>query len=237
MGAGGNSWDAGTINGTGNTTLQVNAQGGSGRIGGAAQAKANASGVVVDVTASADVGGSTTAASQAAIAIAAPWASGLGAIAAITGAALPASVAAVLAAAPNTAAALGTNATVIALGELGGAYSAAGTTSQTSTATTDITFDQALLAAQPDLLFSLYRPTTSGAGITGIDFSLSANGTPLLAENFATAASATTWCTDHPVDLGTIAGASTIDLHVALTVTTTTPASSFDTGFLVADRM
>jgi hypothetical protein len=284
VGAGGNAWVAGTVSGTGNTSLQVSAQGGSGRVGGVAQAKANASGAVVDVTASADggtggqtagiasaaaqgngasgmataqsatalqpgsliisasgyasadVGGSTTAASQAAVSVYGPWSTGLGAIASITGAPLPANVTGVLAADPNTAAALTGNATVIALGEVGGAYSASGTASETSTATTDITFDQALLAAQPDLLFSLYHPTTSGSGTSGIVFSVSANGTNLVSENFASAAAATTWFTDHPLDLGTIAGASAIDLHVALSITSTRPGSSFDAGFLVADR-
>jgi hypothetical protein len=60
------------------------------------------------------------------------------------------------------------------MGEVGGAYSASGSGSETSTAITTITFDQALLAAQPDLLMSMYYAGTSGSGITGIVFSVSA---------------------------------------------------------------
>jgi hypothetical protein len=284
-GAGGSTSDAGTISGTGNTTLQVTARGGAGRVGGAAQAKANASGAVVDATATADagagtqtagiatataqgagssgtvtaetstgllpgsliisasgvasapVGGSTTAFSQASVGVHSPLASGLGAIAVITGAPLAANVAAVRAAAPDIAAALGTNATVIALGEVGGAYSASGSASETSTATTDITFNQMLLAAQPDLLLSLYGPTTMGSGITEIDFAVSANGTTLLSEAFASGAAATAWFTDHPIDLGSIGGAPTVDLQVALSVTSNRPGSFFDAGFLAADRV
>jgi hypothetical protein len=59
----------------------------------------------------------------------------------------------------------------------------------------------------------------------------------LISETFASAGAAATWFTDHPVDLGTFAGASTVDIQVAMAVSSNKPGSSFDAAFLVAGRV
>jgi hypothetical protein len=136
----------------------------------------------------------------------------------------------------NIAAALGSQATFLGQGEVGGGHSSAGIGPQTSTATDDVTFDQALLSAHQDLLVSLYAPTGGGAGITGIDFSITENGSTLVSRDFVSIKSATTYFTDHPIQLGAVGSSTAVSLQVSLAVTSVKPGAGFDAGFLIAER-
>jgi hypothetical protein len=235
-----------------NTT--ATADGGIGKtIGGLAQASATATGGSGTVIAEAQTGlapgslivsaagyaaasfaGSANAASVASIGSSPVFVINRSAVSVVSAAPLAAAVASNLAAQPGITAALGAGATSFAIGELGGGHSSTGTAAQTSTATADVTLDTLLLSAHQDLILSLFRPIWSGgSSMTGIDFSLTANGTTLVNEDFFSAAAAGNWFNDHAINLGPLASAASVDLHLALSVTTTNAGGSFDAGFLL----
>ncbi len=187
--------------------------------------------------ATAPVGGYAAASSAASIGTATVYVVNRSAVSNVTAAPLAAPVARTLAAQPIIATTLGGDAINFAIGELGGGHSSSGTAVQTSTATADVTLDTLLLAAQQDLILSLFQPIWTGSnGITDVKFSLSANGSTLVMEDFSTAAAAGNWFADHAINLGPLEGASSVDLHLALSVTTRAAGSSFDGAFLLAGK-
>ncbi len=154
------------------------------------------------------------------------------AVSIVTAAPSAAAVAGVLSVDPQTAAAVGTNSNVFALGELGGVSSV--------TTTADITLDTLLLGAQQDLILSLYRPiyisnSYNYGSPTDISFSLSANGTTLVSQEFTSVGAAGAWFADHPMNLGALPEAASVDLHLALSVDDLSGGGkSFYGGFLLA---
>jgi hypothetical protein len=177
-------------------------------------------------TAAASVNGSAIAAAQAGIATTEPWNITDAALATIDAIPVASYTTAITNVDPHTKAALGSSSTTLAVGQLGGAHSSSGATTETSTATADITLNLAKLSGQPDLVLAMVGAVSTGAGVTGVTLSVAADGSSLFTESFSSATAATAYLTDHPIDLGSLASGElmaspTLDLHVALSVTTT----------------
>ncbi len=186
----------------------------------------------------APVDGGSTAASQSTIGATQVWGSGYSAAANIEGAPAASAVTPLLAANANTQSALGGPASVLAFGELAGGHAASGG-SQTSTASVSLTLNLLHLAASPDLFLAFDAPAASASGVSGVGISVLADGTSLLSQNFATAAAAKSWFSDHPIDLGPLTSGvleaqSTLTLTASLSVTTA-QAGGFQTQFLIGE--
>jgi hypothetical protein len=222
--------------GGGQANANATANGGSGTVIAKSQTGLAPGSLIISATgyAAASVGGYANAAAVAAIGTGTIYVVGWDAVAVVTAVPLAATVDNLLAAQPSIATTLGANATEFAIGELGGGHSGTGTATQTSVAMVDVTLDTLLLAAQQDLIISLFRPIWTGSnGVTGVNFNLTANGTTLVTESFSSAPAAGAWFSDHAVNLGPLAAAASVDLHLALSVTTKAAGSSFDAGFLL----
>jgi hypothetical protein len=231
----------GGISSTSAALAQANVQatGSSGTATATAQTGLSAGHLLVgeSATAMAGVHGTSTVIAQAAMTVSPPsW--GVAAEAAIDGLPSAAVLAPVLAAAPHTSAVFGANATVLAMGVIGGDHSALKSGAETSTSSVDITLDRLQVAGTPDLFLSFYKAASSYGGISDVSLNVTANGNTLLSKDFSSATTATTWLTDHPLDLGSLssgalASASTLDLHVGLSVTTTAPGGGLNTNILI----
>jgi hypothetical protein len=151
-----------------------------------------------------------------------------------------ASTAAVLAANTAIATAFGASPDFFAIDELGGQYSSAGTSSQTTTSEVDATVDLTQLASPGDLIVGLYDGTALGTGVTGVSFNLYADGVDVIDQTFTSAAAAQTYFTDNAVDVGSLAsggalGASTLTLQAVMTVTGGASGSGFFGGLIIGD--
>lgn len=159
------------------------------------------------------------------------------ALASVTGLPTTTDVNAVLAASPKTKAAFGTSGSYFALGELGGSYDVAGHASETISDTVSMTIDPSLVANPKDLIVGFYNGTTIGSGATALSINISANGTTLFSKSL-TAATAKTFFTDDPLDLGSIIGLEAnglVNLKITLSETLANANSSFFSNFIIGD--
>lgn len=136
---------------------------------------------------------------------------------------------------PAIKTAFGGSTAILGMGELGGAYDlgGSGTQSTSSIITFGVTLTPADLAH--DLVIGLYGGSATGSGVTGVTLDVWANGTDVLHQSFASAASATAYFTNNTADLGAITGSegSPLTLQVVLGVTTNAPGSGFIGGVLL----
>ena len=161
-------------------------------------------------------------------------------VALISGAPVAANVTSILSANSNIAAAFNTKTpSYFAIAEVGGRYTSAGTGVETTHSSLDLNVDLTKLAVRHDLLLGLYGGQGFGTGVTDVTLDISANGTNLLHQSFANAADATTYFTNHAVDLGALTAplyaSGTLALHVALDVTSTNAGSGFYGNLLIGD--
>ena len=182
--------------------------------------------------ATADVDGTNTALSQAGIATTMPSSPG-GAIAYIDALPVAAYAARAEAGAPHTIAALGATPGVIAMGEIGGAHSTLGTDTQTSTATIGLSMDLLQLTSTTDLFLGFYGVGGSSSGVTDINLEFDVNGAAVSTLDYGSVAAAKTALNDSPMDIGSVSSllsqGSSLDLQVALSVTTSHAGGSFST--------
>jgi hypothetical protein len=137
-------------------------------------------------------------------------------------------------------AAFGASAVFFGVGELGGGYSAGGTTSQTATSQFSETVDLTKLASRTDLEVGLLGGVGSGTGVTDIEFDLMADGVAVLTKSFASAAAAQAYFTDNAIDLGSLAsgaalGADSLTLSAVISVTSDAGHSGFYGGLVLGE--
>ena len=135
-------------------------------------------------------------------------------------------------------AAFGTSATFFALGQLGASYEGQGHGSETTTADLNLTIDPAHLHAPDHLVIGLYGGAGKGAGVGSVTLDISAGGNDLIDQTFTSAAAATSFLTDHPLDLGalsSIAGGGAFALDISLTEILTKSGSGEAAKVLIGD--
>ena len=117
-----------------------------------------------------------------------------------------------LASHPNVAASLAGGATTLGLGSLGANWNAG--TAHTYDANATYMFH---LGASSNLNLGLLSMTSYGGGFDSLKFTVTSGSTVLLQDSFTSLASAQTFFTDHPVNLGTFgAGTQTIKVDYSL---------------------
>jgi hypothetical protein len=129
-------------------------------------------------------------------------------------------------------AAFGAGTTYLGLAQLDGAHTASGAgVSESTTTSFSLGIDTAQIANSQDLKIAFIGGKDSGAtSITDVHLTVAIGDTTLVNQDFSTAASALTWFTDNPVDLGALSSFSAggvIDLSVMLSVTSTSAAAYF----------
>jgi autotransporter-associated beta strand protein len=215
-------------------------------ISGYANAQAATSGGLfkqLSVTANAPVIGHSTAESRALVNQAAPaqsLAAGLSAASFATGLPLASDAQAAVSASPGVQsrfAISGTNNTTLGLLVLGGAYP--GTVSGASasySSTANMSIDVSKLSATHNLEIGLVNPTFSGSGFDQLRFVVQSQGAVLVNQTFATPSAAQAFFQDQVLDLGGISSSvKTLNLSIALTVTTQQVGAGFNTGLLVGN--
>jgi hypothetical protein len=144
--------------------------------------------------------------------------------------------AAVLAANPNMASALGGATTVFALGELGGGHASSGLDAETSTSSAILTLNLLSLTGQGELALGLYQGEAVGAGVTGVTLVVSSGKQTWVDQSFGSVADAQAYFTDPaPLDLRAVGPKLPLQpVTVSLTVTTDAAGSGFYGDFLLA---
>jgi len=132
----------------------------------------------------------------------------------------------------NSIAAFGAGTTYLGLGQLDGAHTASGAgVSETATTSFTLGIDPAQIANSQDLKIAFIGgKDAAAAAITDVHLTVSIGDTTLVNQDFSSAASALTWFTDNPVDLGalsSLSGGGDFGLSVMLSVTSTSAASYF----------
>jgi len=161
-------------------------------------------------------------------------------VAEASGAPNAAGTSAILKANKTIATAFGASPSFFEIGELGGAYSIRGATTQTTTSSTEVVVDLTQLTVRQDLVAGFYKGTVVGSGVTGLTFDLYADGVDVIHQAFTTATAAQTYFTNNAVDLGSLASGTlsgnTLTLKAVMSVTTTTTAGSgFYGGLIIGD--
>jgi hypothetical protein len=159
------------------------------------------------------------------------------ALASVTGLPTTANVNTVLSSNPNTKAAFGATGSYFALGELGGSYDVNGHASETISDAVSMTIDPSLLTNPKDLIVGFYNGAAIGSGFQALSINIAANGTTLLAKAF-TAATASAFFTDDPLDLGSILGLEAnglVNLKITLSETVASANSGYFSNFIVGD--
>ena len=88
--------------------------------------------------------------------------------------------------------------------------------------------------SQQHLILGLLAPQSTGNGFNSLAFTATKNtSTVLQSVNFTSIASANTYFTDDPIDLGSISGLTSIKFQ--LNVTTTAPGDSYDVSLIFGD--
>ncbi len=217
------SGEAGTASSTASTSL------GSGFLVTAVQAAASApvSGTTV-TDAEAQIGGTT-----------ATFSTGKQSIATVDGAPALASVTTVLNANSNIAAAFATNPSYFGLGELGGAYSKAGSGTQTEISNVTLTVDLTKVTDLQNLELGLYSGKSLGSGFESLTCTVIGDGTQVLTTTFTSAGAAKAFFTNDAIELGSLTSGplsgSTLSLSIGMSITTTAAGQGFDAGFLIGD--
>ncbi len=160
-----------------------------------------------------------------------PFGTAGSAVALETAAPVAASTNAVLAANPTIAASFGASPTFFSVGELGGAYDAGGTTSDTTTSSLSLVVDTSRLASLGDLLVGFYHPTAIGSGFTSLTFTLSADGSTLIDKTFTTLAAAESYFNDAAVNLGALGSGALSGSLLSLTATLSLTTDAAGSGF------
>jgi len=97
--------------------------------------------------------------------------------------------------------------------------------------------DLTQLTTRGDLLLGLYDPTATGSGVTGVKFTLVADGQTVIDESFSSAAAAASYFTDDPIDLGSLDSGQlsgpTLTMQATLTVTSASAGSGFYADMIV----
>jgi Ca2+-binding RTX toxin-like protein len=100
-----------------------------------------------------------------------------------------------------------------------------------------MTLDVTQIGSPQELFLGLSDPRVLGAGVTGVTLDVSADGTTLLHQTFASAAAAQAYFTNHRLDLGSLAGpdlfSDTLGLAIVLNVTSTSQGSGFFADFML----
>ena len=160
-------------------------------------------------------------------------------VAVITGAPTAANVATILAANSTIASAFAVTPSYFGIAEVGGAYTTAGITAETTTSTVSESVDLGQLALRQDLLVGLYGGTLVGTGVTGVTLTIIANGSTVLNQSFTSGAAAKAYFTNNAVDLGSLAGTlyagNVANISVSLSVTTSGAGSGFYGNLLIGD--
>ncbi len=95
------------------------------------------------------------------------------------------------------------------------------------------------MAVRQDLMVGFYHPTATGAGFTSLTFDIYADGVDVLHEVFSTVAAATSFFTNHAIDLGSLASGAlssdTLTLSAVMSITSSTVGSGFSAGMIFAD--
>ena len=162
------------------------------------------------------------------------------AVAHITGAPTAADISAVRSANTNINTAFNTpSPAFFALGELGGHYTSAGTGSETTTASLDLTVDLTKLATREHLIVGLFGGQSTGSGVTNVTFTITGNNTTLLSISFNSASAAVAYFHDDAIDLGALTApiynSGTLTLHASLSVTSSSVGSGFYGNLLIGD--
>ena len=146
---------------------------------------------------------------------------------------------AILAANSNISAAFGASPVYFSLGDMGGAYSAGGATTQTATDTLDLSVDLTQLAIRGDLILGLFDPTIEGTGFSSLTFTLTADGSIVENQTFTTVAAAEAFFTNDAIDLGSLASGplsgNTLTLQATLAVSFTTAGQGVYFGLITGD--
>ncbi|HEV2364147.1 MAG TPA: hypothetical protein VGS12_08125, partial [Caulobacteraceae bacterium] len=151
-----------------------------------------------------------------------------------------ASVTAVLNANPNIKTAFGASPVGFAIAEVGGAATAGSTGSQTVTEHLDLTLDLTKLASKGDLIVGFFGGQAAlPANVTGVAFSLKADGISEVTKSFTTAADAVAFFSDTAFDLGSLASpplsGPTLTLVATFTVTTNAKGAGFWGQVIIGD--
>jgi hypothetical protein len=130
------------------------------------------------------------------------------------------------------------NASFFAIGEVGGAFSAGGSGTQTDTSTINLTVDLTQLASRQDLELGLFSGQSAGSGFSNLNLTVVADGNTLINQNF-NQANAITEFTNKAIDLGSLSSGilsgNTLTLTITTTLVTTSAGTNFYGGFLVGD--
>jgi hypothetical protein len=123
-----------------------------------------------------------------------------------------------------------------ALGEAGAGHSAAGSGVETNTSTFTLGIDQANVSAGGHLIVGLFDGTLVGS-VSSVSLAVTVDGVAQTGISFTgdTAAQATLAFDDMAFDLGPLAGTGTLDVQLALSVTTDAAGSGFYGGFIIGD--
>jgi hypothetical protein len=123
----------------------------------------------------------------------------------------------------------------LAVEELGGGHSATGTALQTTDSVAEFQVALTPQDMSSTLELGLFLGTASH-GVTGVTLDIQVNGIDLLNMSFSSGSAATTYFSDHPINLGSLGGAAyaggTMDFRSELTVTGT--GGGFWGGLLVS---
>ena len=133
----------------------------------------------------------------------------------------------------NIATAFGSAPTYLELAELGGRHDTGGTATDSITEKLILTVDPTLMPAAQDLIVGLYNPTVLGTG--SATFNVSVDGTSAVSQNFSTLSAASSYFTNHAVDLGSVASfaaAGPITVGITLQESTATGSGLF-AGLLI----
>ena len=155
-------------------------------------------------------------------------------VANITGMPTAANVNTVLAGNGAIASAFAVSPSYFGLAELGGQYSAHGTSSETANTSVSLTVDSSLLATPGDLIVGLYGGVALGSGVTDVTLDIYADGSDVLHQDFASALAAKAYFTNNAVDLGALSG-GTEHIQVSLSVTGASAGSGFYGNLLIGD--
>jgi hypothetical protein len=228
--------------GGGDALADATATGNTGTIGATANASQVSGSLVrsVQTTASGQVSGTSTMEAHSTIGGSTPaFATGDQGIAVATGSPAQSSVTPVLTANSNIAAAFATSPTFFAMGELGGHYSQSGAGTQTVTDTINLSIDLTQLASRHDLQIGFFSGQQQGSGFSSLHITVVADGVTVLDQTFASPAAATTFFTNHAIDLGSLSSGAlsgnTLTLAITETLVVTGSGQGYYEGLLIGD--
>jgi hypothetical protein len=133
----------------------------------------------------------------------------------------------------NIATAFAASPTYFGIAELGGAATTAVTDAQTISDDVQIS-DSVFLASGDDLVLGLYGGAATGVGFSNLTLTVSVNDQVELTQSFASLAALGDYFANNAVAVSSLpSGASTLNLDVSLSMTTSTAGSSYDFGVLI----